>query len=203
MAAKRRNFDSTLSISAEGLKGRRSVRATFRLPPQVIELLGIAAAQLGLKQKSLFDQLMEDADILTRVAENAPSESALTPNRERQQKTYVLSKKSLETLETVAGRQEVSRDILVEASIRRLLPVMSAEQAKLKKRELLLKDMQEYLGRGEKILHKTAKLLGRDDQVYEMMEKVVGLCREQVFIIHGMIEKGQSMEDLEHMEEAG
>ena len=63
--------NATLFISAQGLKGRQSVRATFKLPEYTINLLGIVASQLGIKQKSLFDQLVDDKVVLTEVAEQA------------------------------------------------------------------------------------------------------------------------------------
>ena len=59
------------SLDANTLRGRQSVRATFRLPPPIIELLSIAANQLGIKQKSLFDQLVEDREVLEQVAAGA------------------------------------------------------------------------------------------------------------------------------------
>jgi len=46
-------------LNADALRGRQSVRATFRLPTEMVSLLSIAASHLGLKQKSLFDQLVE------------------------------------------------------------------------------------------------------------------------------------------------
>ncbi|RPI51694.1 MAG: hypothetical protein EHM49_06780, partial [Deltaproteobacteria bacterium] len=54
---------SGLTITAMGLRGKQSVRATFRLPDHIIKLLGMVASQLGLKQKSLFDQLVEDKEV--------------------------------------------------------------------------------------------------------------------------------------------
>ena len=43
------------------LRGRQSVRATFRLSEACIDAISILSAQLGIKQKSVFDHLMEDA----------------------------------------------------------------------------------------------------------------------------------------------
>ena len=37
-------------LTAEALKGRQSVRATFKLSEHVINLLSLVANQLGLKQ---------------------------------------------------------------------------------------------------------------------------------------------------------
>ncbi len=40
--------------SALDLKGRQSVRATFRLSEDCIDAISILSAQLGIKQKSVF-----------------------------------------------------------------------------------------------------------------------------------------------------
>ena len=52
-----------LGLTADLLKGKQSIRATFKLPPDIIRLLSIAASQLGIKQKTLFDQLVEDSPL--------------------------------------------------------------------------------------------------------------------------------------------
>lgn len=187
--------NSELFISVDGLKGRQSVRATFRLPSRLIELLGIVASQLGIKQKSLFDQLIEDEDVLSRVAEQAGRYTL--EEKERRQKTFVLSKRSLKVLNAVARRQKISRDILVEVSIRRLLPVMTAEQEKHRKRALILQDLEVHRQQGRDLLRKADKLLGRDDRVYDMVKRIVEVCEEKVSELEVIIEKGQSMEQFE------
>ena len=50
------------------LRGRQSVRATFRLSEECISAISILSTQLGIKQKSVFDHLMEDAQVLKNVA---------------------------------------------------------------------------------------------------------------------------------------
>lgn len=193
--------ESGLFISAEGLKGKQSVRATFKLPEHIIELLGIVATQLGLKQKSIFDQLVEDAEVLDKVAENA-HEYALG-QKERRQKTFVLSKRSVQVLDAVARRQNIARDVLVEISILRLLPVMNAEQEKHKKRSLIHQDMKAYLDHGKLLLQKADRLLGQEDQAYEMVKRIVDVCDEQVSELESIIEKGQSMENYKVHKESG
>ena len=54
--------------SALDLRGRQSVRATFRLSEDGIDAISILSAQLGIKQKSVFDHLMEDVQILKNMA---------------------------------------------------------------------------------------------------------------------------------------
>jgi len=41
------------SDKLDDLLGKKSVRATFKLRPEAIEMLSILSAQLGIKQKSL------------------------------------------------------------------------------------------------------------------------------------------------------
>jgi hypothetical protein len=51
-------MDITISKpSAFDLSGRQSVHATFRLSESCINAISILSAQLGIKQKSVFDHL--------------------------------------------------------------------------------------------------------------------------------------------------
>ena len=43
--------------SSSGLRGRQSVRATFRLSEACIDAISIVATHLGIKQKSIFEWL--------------------------------------------------------------------------------------------------------------------------------------------------
>jgi len=185
--------EEALNISVQGLKGRQSVRATFKLPEHIIKLLGLVARQLGLKQKSLFDQLVENTDVLNEVA--ATAQSTKLDQGERRQKTFVLSKKSLEVLDTVSGMQNIPRDLLVEISIRRLLPIMTAEQEKHKKRIQILQEMETCRDYCRKISQKAEILLGSDDQASMLVKKATGVCEKSVQELHLLIDAGQALED--------
>jgi len=183
-----------LELTAGSLMGRQSVRTTFRLPEQVISLLSIVSNQLGLKQKSLFDQLVENRSILYQVAGEAQSYRPVTSVRRA--KTFVISKNSLDALDDVARDHQMPRDILVEISINRLLPVISAEQEKQKKRKLILKDMEAYLLQGKKLLAKAGKSLGREDPIVKGMYSIVSLCDRSVAQLESLIEKGKCLDQL-------
>ncbi len=179
-------------ISEARLRGRQSVRTTFRLPVHLIELLGIIAGQFGVKQKSLFDQMIEDDAALDEIADWV---SSYPPeNIERRPKTYVLSKHSLVALERLAAERRISRDVLVEISIRRFLPLLIAEREKHFKRAKILGDMKEYLQQGQQLLVQTSDFLGKDDPVYEMVNRMVRLVEAKVFELTGIIEKGKALE---------
>ena len=60
---------------------KKSVRATCRLHPTAVELMSVLAAQLGVKQKSLFDYLMEDEDALHAMAASQPADTSVKEQR--------------------------------------------------------------------------------------------------------------------------
>lgn len=186
---------SASELSAEGLRGKQSVRATFRLPNHIIELLGVVAAQLGLKQKSLFDQLIDDEQSLIRIANKATGYTG--DKKEHRQKTFVISRRSLQVLDMVAQKKHIPRDILVEYSIQRLVPIVCSEQEKHEKRKLVFMDLKKYLHEGRRMLHKTQQLLGEDDGVAKMLQQIVELCEEKVNDMQGIVERGQRMEKYE------
>lgn len=184
----------TLILTVNDLKGKQSVRATFRLPPQMIELLGVIARQLGVKQKSLFDQLIENAAVLGQVAHKA-REYAGAEEHDRRQKTFVISRNSLLSLNSIAKEAQIPRDLLVEISIKRLLPLIKTELSKHKQRKALLKEMREELQHEERLLVKAGNLLGEDDVVYEMINNQVSLARKHVAALGGIVERGMAMEE--------
>ena len=108
--------------STADLRGRQSVRATFKLTEKAIDALSIVSIHLGIKQKSLFDHLIEDAESLDAIASELESLDFRRLNRV--QKTYVLSRKTLYSLDRAARDFDAPRDALVEYSIQRLLPVI-------------------------------------------------------------------------------
>ncbi len=186
-----------LLVSAQGLKGRQSVRTTFRLPEQTIKLLGLAAAQLGLKQKSLFDQLVEDRKILDLIAEQAGrmARAREGKNGKRRQKTFVLSRRSLEALDAVARQRQVPRDLLVEISISRLLPVITDEQEKHRKRIALHRELAELASRLSALERKAAKTLGRDDQAASLVREAARQCRTSNEKLAAIIRNGEDLEE--------
>ena len=111
--------------STSGLKGKQSVRATFKLSEGCIEAIGIVANQMGIKQKSLFDHLAEDINILESIAHDIKNTTLDMHNRV--QKTFVISRRSLASLDEISKVFDAPRDALVELSIQRLLPIINSE----------------------------------------------------------------------------
>lgn len=180
-------------LSFDGLKRKQSVRATFKLPQEVIELLGVTAGQLGIKQKSLLDQLVEDTCLLASLAQQA--NLTFKPDINRRQKTYVMSRSSLRSINDVAKKENISRDIIVEFSIRRLLPVIEIEREKHHKRKVILADMEKHMQNNERLCQQAKQTLGKDDVLFNMLTKQLRLAQKNVMEAHAVVEKGMPMED--------
>jgi hypothetical protein len=188
----KREHVNPLDLTADTLKGKQSVRVTFRLPGETIALLSVAANQLGIQQKLLFDQLVEDQKILDKIAGEGRKYPA--GGDERVQKTYVISRNSLVALRNIARENEISRDLLVELSINRLRPVISAEQEKQEKWKILLGRMEELLHHGQLTLAEAADLLTEEDQVFHKIEELVTGLQKGYDDIQQWIRKGSRME---------
>jgi hypothetical protein len=188
-----RDDDVLLQPSPQDLRGRQSVRATFKLSAKAIETMSVVSVHLGIKQKSLFDHLIEDAQSLRHIARELESEEFQRISRI--QKTFVISRKTLSCLEETSKRFKAPRDALVEYSIQRLLPVIVQERARHRNRKELLKDINDYLADGMKILQKSKKLLGEDDPVsFKLESSLKTLLNAQRYIAE-FVERGEVIED--------
>ena len=179
--------------TASALRSRQSVRATFKLTPQSIETISIVSVHLGIKQKSLFDHLIEDRRALNKIAMEIDSDDMMS--KHRIQKTYVISRKSLFSLDKISKEFNTSRDVLVEYSIQRLLPVIGIEKEKHKRRIEIYTELSEHMRQGVGILRKCEKTLERDDPVYHKLEKLMAGYENIYNEIGMLIKKGEIIEN--------
>jgi len=186
-------YDLLPRTSAADIRGKQSVRATFRLTERAIDAMSIVAVHLGIKQKSLFDHLIEDAQALNVIAREIKSYNFR--QQTRIQKTYVVSRKTLSSLEHISKAFNAPRDALVEYSILRLLPIIRREQARHQKRKDILNDFTKHLNQGERLLEKARVLLGEDDPVYQRIGTAVSTCMSAHRNIESYIERGKIIEE--------
>lgn len=179
--------------SSADLRGRQSVRATFKLTEMAINALTIVSTHLGIKQKSLFDHLIDDTQSLDVIAKEVRSD--VFNDLERVQKTYVISRKTLSCLGEASKRFAAPRDALVEYSIQRLLPIIREEREKHRKRKEILLELTEYLEQGEGMLKKSRKLLGEEDPVYNNLENAMTVMRNVQKNIKSFVERGEIIEE--------
>jgi len=187
----RKEFSLPQPSPAE-LRGRQSVRATFKLTERAIEVLSVCAVHLGIKQKSLFDHLIDDIRSLESIAEsvNPQQFSQLS----RIQKTYVLSRKTLMCLDKTSRQSRAPRDALVEYSIQRLMPVIEKEAVRHRERKALLDRLKKHLADGEDILESSREVLGEDDPVTVRISGAVAACRNAYDSIRSFVKRGEAIE---------
>jgi len=178
--------------SSADLRGRQSVRATFKLSERAIDAMSIVAVHLGIKQKSLFDHLIEDMQSLKLIAREVESERFGALNRV--QKTFVISRKTLSNLDETSKRFNAPRDALVEYSIQRLMPVITRERERHRKRKEILRDMNEHLENGLEILKKSRSLLGEEDPVSVKLESAMRSLVNAQGYVRVFVEKGEIIE---------
>lgn len=175
------------------LRGRQSVRATFKLSEGCIEAISIVAAHLGIKQKSLFDHLVEDARSLKSIAREI--QNIKLTRQGRVQKTFVISRRSLLSLENISKNFNAPRDALVELSVQRLLPIIAKEREKHEKRKKMLNEIARHLEEGERLLNKTKEIFGEEDTIVEKLESVMTVYDNAYHHIASFIEKGKIIEE--------
>ncbi len=182
------------NFSFDTLKGMQSVRATFTLPKHTINLLSAVANQLGVKQKSIFDHLVEDKETLDQIADEAQN---YEPKRhQRKQKTFVISRNCLSALDTFAREYKLSRDVLVEFSIKQLHPVVAREKRRHENRKTLLNEMKSFRELGLKFMDKARYLVG-DDDIVQKLEGFFSQYDKSMEALKTTIQKGKCMEEFQ------
>lgn len=177
------------------LKSNQSVRATFKLSASTILALNIVSNQLGVKQKSLFDHLIADTEALETIARE------LRKSKRWQmggvQKTFVISKKTLATLQKMAQAYEAPRDALVEFSIQRLRPVIEQEKRKLASRKKLAEKVKAALASQKALLQKAHRQLGAEDLIYEQFAAAVDRLDSACQAIEAFVQKSEKITTLD------
>lgn len=181
--------------STMGLRGRQSVRATFRLSEACIDAIMVLSAQLGIKQKSVFDHLMEDAQGLKDMARELAN-IEMDPH-ERIQKTFVISRRSLSFLDSISSEYDTPRDALVEHSVRRLLPIIAKERKRHEKRKELFIEISNHFANGEQLLSKANEMLDADDPIVNKLKTALTVCKNVHDDIASFIEKGKIIEEFQ------
>jgi hypothetical protein len=182
------------TMTTVSLQGKQSVRETFKLSSSCINAINIVAKQLRIKQKSLFDHLTEDVASLESIAQKAASSPETAAQRSFIQKSYVISRNTLRTLTEVSKRFDVSRDVLIERSVQRLLPVIEKEKKNHRKRMQLLQDVETYIANGNILLQRIEQSVGAEDPLYQAFRAITASCSQVKGQMDDVIERGKKIE---------
>lgn len=177
------------------LRGKQSVRATFKLTTGCIDAISIVATHLGIKQKSLFDHLVEDDQSLQSIARELRNSRLRRQNRI--QKTFVISRRSLHSLDALSKSYNAPRDALVEYSVQRLLPIIVQEQQRHEQRKASFSEIKRHFQQGWRLMERLQASLEPEDPVLTKMETVMGAYVNAYNTIEAFIEKGKIIEDFD------
>ncbi len=185
--------DPFLGPAMFDLRGKQSVRATFKLSQKAIDSIGLVAIHMGIKQKSLFDHIIEDMAALSDIAKTIRIRQFKKITR--RQKTFVLSRKTIDALSDISEAYDMPRDALVEYSVKKLESVIVAEKLRHKERKKLHQQMADYFMEGEALLDHATKILGVDDPFCRRFEKAVAMARKTTREVSDFLEKSKVLED--------
>ncbi|MEJ2658625.1 MAG: hypothetical protein P8012_15805 [Desulfobacterales bacterium] len=188
--------ETSLTFTSD-LRGRQSVRATFKLSEGCIEAISIVAAHLGIKQKSLFDHLVEDARTLRSIAREIQNIKLDKQGQGRVQKTFVISRRSLLSLEKVSKNFNAPRDALVEFSVQRLLPIIAKERKTHEKRKKMLEEIGNHLEEGRALLDRSKESLDPEDPIFQKFESVMAVYENAYHHMASFVEKGKIIEEFQ------
>jgi hypothetical protein len=175
------------------LRGKQSVRATFKLSQKAIDAIGLVAIHMGIKQKSLFDHIIEDMDALDSIARTI--EIKQFKKIPRRQKTFVLSRRTIEALEAISSTYGTPRDALVEYSVKKLESIIKVEKIRHEERKILFKDLKAHFARTKNLYRKAAAALGPEDPFCRSLEKALTACQRTEEDLFDFIEKSKALED--------
>ena len=179
-------------MTSSALKGKQSVRTSFKLSEACIQAISIVSTQLGLKHRSLFDYLVEDTDALKAIAEDIVNGDS--GKDEKSQKSYIISRNTLNTIDDMCDALSISRDTLIEHSVRRLMPIIEKEIDNHRKRKEMVELVNQHLKNSRIVLTKIKARVGTDDPIYRAFANTVSTCKQVSSQIGTIVNKGKVLE---------
>ncbi|NNK92981.1 MAG: hypothetical protein HKP41_01380 [Desulfobacterales bacterium] len=167
-----------LQVDPNELIAKQSARTTFKLSEKTSNLLKVAAKHLGIKQKTLLDQLLEDKKALNILADDAITYAR--NDHKCRPKTMVLSQKALDQIETVSSYREIPRDYLVELSVARLASYFNSSAKTHEKRGLLMEELDRHNSQLIDLFNRNERMLHKDDAFWVRFKTLTEITHKQV-----------------------
>lgn len=182
-------------MSSTALKGKQSVRTSFKLSEGCVQAISIVATQLGIKHRSLFDYLVEDTDSLEALAKEIVDKEPT--NNKGSQKSFIVSRKTLQVIDSLCEKLKISRDTLIELSVRRLLPIIENEMEGHRKRKKLFELVNKHYLESRNVLDSIKKSVGKEDPAYRAYQATVAACKQVKNQFDDIISKGKLIEEFD------
>jgi len=174
------------------LKGKQSVRTSFKLSEGCIQAINIVATLLGIKHRSLFDYLVEDTESLETLAKDIVK---IEPSKNNgSQKSFIVSRDTLKAIDSLCEKLKISRDTLIELSVRRLLPIIEKEMECHRKRKELFELVNKQYQESRKVLDSIKTSVGTEDPAYKAYQTSVAACKQVKKQFNEILSKGKVIE---------
>ena len=139
----------------------KSERTTFNLSNEAYELLEKLSKSYEITQKETLSLIMDDDELILITVEKIKSGTDEIAE-DKSAKTKVISKGALEKLSNLAQREQISRDLLLEITLRELSDQLKKREENHKKALKIIKDsIKQDNATGKKL----RDLLDKDDPI--------------------------------------
>lgn len=177
------------------MKGKEpDTRTTCTLTKDGNDSLTCLMDEFGITQKKVFSVVFEQPSVLETVLELAKN----TPDAQDQRqirKSLVIGKKDLRSLNEISKSHGLSRDLLIECTIKFLTVLLKNDKdSRLTKHKEALDRLNEVWGRMEQLEREITELLPEGDPILERYGKVVVVLMNLVHDIEAEITTGASID---------
>jgi hypothetical protein len=101
------------------------------------------------------------------------------------------------SLEDISKNFNAPRDVLIEFSVQRLLPIIANERQRHGKRKALFDKIQRHLEAGRKLLKETFAELGEEDPMTDRLSAAIGTYESACKQMAALVERGKNIEEFE------
>jgi hypothetical protein len=176
-------------------KGKEpDTRTTCTLTENGNNALTCLMDEFGITQKKIFAVALEQESIVKSVLELAKKTGDAADQRQFR-KSLVIAKKDLKSLNAMSKTQGLSRDLIIDSTIRLLALLLNSDkESRIKKHKKALDSLNQLWGRMEKLEKEMAGYLPEDDAIIERYGKVIVVLMNLVHEIEAEMSKGTTID---------
>lgn len=164
----------------------KSERTTFNLSNEAYDLLEKLSNSYEITQKETLSLIMDDDELISSAVKKINTDTNKTAE-DKSAKTKVISKGALEKLSNLAQKEQVSRDLLLEVTLRELSNQLAHREESHRKAMGIIKDS---INQDIAIEKKLREILEPNDPILSRWDILELLKSDLEIAIHNELEKG-------------
>jgi hypothetical protein len=189
-------MDTQILLKVANAAGSAETRTTCTLTKEGAMALERLCEEYHLKQKKVFDLLVDEKYFLENISTLSCSNGELPLAREVR-KSLVITKKNLKVINDVSDKSGISRDILLDKGFRYLIGLIDLAKKNEKETYEKVKNiLDEFSGKASVIDKSFDEYLGEDDPIRSRFSPVISILDNLVSDINRYLENGTPIEAL-------